>query len=288
MATNSLFDLIARGQPVVAPGVYDMISSKLAERAGFPALYVSGYGISAAHLGLPDVGLMTFTDMLERVQVIARNSGVPIIADADTGYGGLINLRHTVHGYEAAGVAAIQIEDQEFPKRCAHAQGVRVIDMKDMMRKIEVACESRSRDGFLVIARTDSLSEYGIDDAIQRANSYAEAGADMLFVEGAKTRDQLAQIAAAVKTPMLVKMVPDSPDLSIDVTELGEMGYDVIIYPSFAFLAAGAAMDAGFVELHTRGRVSSTPIMEFDAFSKMIGFDEIYEFDARWNDPSHD
>ena len=131
-----LLNLKSGGSSIAVPGVYDMISAKLAERAGFPALYVSGYGISAAHLGLPDVGLMTFSDMFERVQVIARNSTVPVIADADTGYGSLINLRHTVQSYEIAGVSAIQIEDQEFPKRCAHAAGVRVIEKQEMMRKM--------------------------------------------------------------------------------------------------------------------------------------------------------
>jgi 2-methylisocitrate lyase-like PEP mutase family enzyme len=288
MGTGSLFDLMARDTPVVAPGVYDMISCKLAERARFPAIYVRGYGVSAAHLGLPDVGLMTFTDRLERVQIIAWHSSVPVIADADTGYGGLINLRHTVQGYEAVGVAGIQIEDQEFPKRCAHAQGVRVIDMKSMMRKIEVACESRTTDGCLVIARTDSLAEHGIDDAIRRANSYAEAGADMLFVEGAKTRDQLVQIADSVEAPLLVKMVPDSPTLSTSTEELGRLGYDVVIHPSLAFLAAAAAMESGLSELRNKGRVITAPMMAFDSFSEMIGFDEIYEFDSHWYDASLD
>ena len=260
-----------------------MISAKLAERAGFPALYVSGYGISAAHLGLPDVGLMTFSDMFERVQVIARNSVVPVIADADTGYGGLINLRHTVQSYEIAGVSAIQIEDQEFPKRCAHAAGVRVIEKQEMMRKIEVACESRSDDGFLVIARTDSLTEFGIDDAIERGSAYAEVGADMIFIEGAKTKHQLRKIAESVDAPLMVKMVPEFNDIDIDSNILGQLGYDIAIYPSLAFLVAGAAMQAGFRELHDTGQVKKFSMMEFDAFSELIGFEEIYEFEARWN-----
>lgn len=288
MSRGSLFDLMAQNAPVVAPGVYDMISCKLAERAGFPAIYVSGYGVSAAHLGLPDVGLMTFSDMLERVQTIARYSSVPVIADADTGYGGLINLRHTVQGYEAAGVAAIQIEDQEFPKRCSHAAGVRVIDTKSMMRKIAVACESRGDDGFLVIARTDSLKEHGIDDAIHRANSYADAGADMLFVEGAETKEQLAQIADSIEAPLLVKMIPETAAPSISTMQLGALGYDVVIYPTLPFLAAAAAMQAGLAELRTKGRVTAGTMMAFESFSEMIGFDEIYEFDARWYDESLD
>ena len=288
MKKHSLLDLKSGGSSIVVPGVYDMISAKLAERANFPALYVSGYGISAAHLGLPDVGLMTFSDMFERVQLIARNSAVPVIADADTGYGGLINLRHTVQSYESAGVSAIQIEDQEFPKRCAQAAGVRVIEKQEMMRKIEVACESRSDDGFLVIARTDSLTEFGIDDAIERGKAYAEVGADMIFIEGAKTKQQLTKIAKSLDAPLMVKMVPEFNGMDIDGNILRQLGYDIAIYPSLAFLVAGAAMQAGFRELHATGQVRKFSMMEFDAFSEMIGFEEIYEFDKRWNDDKRD
>ena len=157
---------------VVAPGVYDMVSLRLADSFGFDALYMTGFGTVASHMGLPDAGLATYSDMVGRVTAMAGMARTPLIADADTGYGGLLNIRHTVRGYEAAGAAAIQLEDQEFPKKCGHTPGRRVIPMQDMVRKIEVAVDSRRSDDFLIIARTDSRSGLGLDEAIARAKAY--------------------------------------------------------------------------------------------------------------------
>jgi len=279
-----LTELMVSGKSIVAPGVYDMISARLAEQAGFEALYISGYGISASHLGLPDVGLMTFTDMVERVRVIAKSVRIPVIADADTGYGGLINLRHTVRAFEDAGVAAIQIEDQVFPKRCAHAKDVKVIEMQNMVRKIEVACDSRKNSEFLIVTRTDSLPEYGIDDAIRRAGAYADAGADIIFIENAKDLAQMQKICREVSAPLMVKMIPDNGMAASDSKTLEDLGYSVIIYPSLGFLAAGAAMKAGFKELREQGSVRAQLLENFDDFCTMLGFDEIYEFEDRWKD----
>ena len=276
--------LMESGKSIVAPGVYDMISARLAEQVGFNALYISGYGISASHLGLPDVGLMTFTDMVERVRVIVRNVNVPVIADADTGYGGLINLRHTVRAFEDAGVAAIQIEDQDFPKRCAHAKDVKVIDMQSMVRKIEVACDSRENKEFLIVARTDSLPEYGIEDAIRRAGAYSDAGADIIFIENAKSLSQMQKICREVSAPLMIKMTPDREMADFDSKALEDLGYSIIIYPSLGFLAAGAAIKAGFHELLQNGSVQTQPLENFDDFCTMLGFDEIYEFEDRWKD----
>ena len=161
----------------VAPGVFDMISARVADRAGFDALYMTGYGIAASHMGLPDAGLVSYSEMVGRAARICEATRTPLIADADTGFGGLLNVRHTVRGYEAAGVAAIQIEDQEFPKKCGHAPGKRVVSLDDMLRKVEVAVEARDSDDFLVIARTDSRSSLGIDEAIRRGIAFVQAGA---------------------------------------------------------------------------------------------------------------
>jgi 2,3-dimethylmalate lyase len=163
-------------QVVVAPGVFELISAKVADRMGFRALYATGYGITASHLGLADAGLATYSDMVERVGQIARSCRTPLIADADTGYGGLWNLRHTVRGYEAAGVAAIQIEDQEIPKKCGHTPGRRVISAKEMALKVELAVDARKSSDFLVIARTDARTSLGLEEAIDEGSSMPKLG----------------------------------------------------------------------------------------------------------------
>jgi 2,3-dimethylmalate lyase len=176
---------IRKQELVIAPGIFDMISAKIADRLGFECLYVTGYGAVASHLGLPDAGLATYTDMVGRVSQMVKLTRTPIIADADTGYGGLLNVRHTVEGYEAAGACALQLEDQEFPKKCGHMLGRRVIPAEEMAAKVRVAAESRSDRDFLVIARTDARTTLGLDEALRRAELYLKAGADVLFIESA-------------------------------------------------------------------------------------------------------
>ena len=192
---------------IVAPGVFDMVSLRLADTFGFDALYMTGFGTVASHLGLPDAGLATYSDMLGRVTAMAAMARTPLIADADTGYGGLLNLRHTVRGYEAAGAAAIQLEDQEFPKKCGHTPGRRVIPMNDMVAKIRVAIDSRSSSDFLVIARTDARSALGLDEALRRAEAYARAGADVLFVESPESVNEMRRIGSAFDLPLVANMV---------------------------------------------------------------------------------
>src|SRR5579871_1844218 len=167
---------------IAAPGVYDMVSLRIASSMGFDALYMTGYGTVASHLGLPDAGLAGYSEMVGRVEAMARMAAAPLIADGDTGYGGLLNVRHTVRGYERAGAAAIQLEDQQFPKKCGHTPGRRVVSADDMARKIAVAAEARTSPEFLIIARTDARSSLGLAEAIRRGRAYAEAGADMLFI----------------------------------------------------------------------------------------------------------
>jgi 2-methylisocitrate lyase-like PEP mutase family enzyme len=178
-----LHERLSKGRLIVAPGVFEMVSAKIADRMGFDALYMTGYGTVASYLGLPDAGLATYTDMVNRVSQFASITHTPMICDGDTGYGGLLNVMHTVRGYEAAGACAIQLEDQEFPKKCGHMLGRRVIPMQDMVEKIRVAVETRDDPNFQIIARTDARTTLGLDEALRRAESYARAGADVLFVE---------------------------------------------------------------------------------------------------------
>lgn len=269
---------------VVAPGVFDMVSLRLADTFGFDALYMTGFGTVASHLGLPDAGLATYSDMLGRVSVMAAMAKTPLIADADTGYGGLINLRHTVRGYEAAGAAAIQLEDQEFPKKCGHTLGRRVIPMEDMVQKIQVAVEARQDPNFLIIARTDARTSLGLDEAIRRAQAYALAGADILFVESPESEDEMRQIGQSLKTPLVANMVEKgrTPVLSRDALEA--LGYKLAIFPVTALLASVHAMQNVYKQFQTQGSSADgqVPLFDFTDLTQLMGFEDIWEFEKRF------
>ena len=282
MSNSMLKKALDSGETIVAPGIHDMISALLAEKVGFPAVFIGGYGISASHLGLPDVGIMTFTDILERVRMIAEVTTKPLIVDADTGYGGLINLRHAVRSYEKVGVTAIQIEDQVFPKRCGHAKGIKVVDIDEMTKRINVASDNRISENFLIIARTDCRLEFGLDEAIRRAEAYSNAGADLIFVESPQNAREMEQLRKNIEKPLVFKMIPDGKLSSFTSEDLASMGFNLIIYPSLGFLAAADAMQNAYNELKNNGLVAEQSMQRFDEFSKMIGFDDIYKFEKRW------
>jgi len=270
---------------VVAPGVFDMISAKIADRLGFECLYVTGYGVVASHLGLPDAGLATYSDMVGRVGQMAKLTATPLIADADTGYGGLLNVRHTVQGYEAAGACGIQLEDQEFPKKCGHMLGRRVIDAGDMAAKVRVAVESRSDPNFLVVARTDARTTLGLDEALRRAELYLKAGADVLFVESPESVEEMRRIGERFRgVPLLANMVEGGRTPLLDASTLQEIGYRIAIFPGLGFLAAGAALEGAYKALKGSGssRQMPVPLYDFKRFSALMGFDEIAEFDRRY------
>ncbi|HUG77848.1 MAG TPA: isocitrate lyase/PEP mutase family protein [Burkholderiales bacterium] len=282
---------LKRNELVLAPGVFELISARLADRLGFDCLYLTGYGLVASYLGLPDAGLATYTDMVGRVAQIARMTGTPCIADADTGYGGLLNVQHTVQGYEAAGACAIQLEDQEFPKKCGHMLGRRVIPAADMAAKVRVAVESRSDPDFLVIARTDARTALGLDEALRRAERYLGAGADVLFVESPESPEEMRRIGETFKgVPLLANMVEGGRTPLLSKGELEALGYRIAIFPALGFLAAGAAVEQAFKELKESG--SSTglgvPLYDFKAFSALMGFDRIAEFDRRYRSAEND
>jgi 2-methylisocitrate lyase-like PEP mutase family enzyme len=267
---------------VVAPGVFDLISAKIADRMGFECLYVTGYGVVASHLGLPDAGLATYSDMVGRVAQIAAMTRTPLIADADTGYGGLLNVQHTVHGYEAAGACAIQLEDQEFPKKCGHMLGRRVIAAEEMAAKIRVAADSRRERDFLIVARTDARTSLGLDEALRRAERYLRAGADVLFIESPESVEEMRRIGETFRgVPLLANMVQGGRTPVLDAATLHELGYRIAIHPGLAFLAMGAAIEAALADLKA-GRTVSVPLYDFKAFSELMGFDWVSEFDRRY------
>lgn len=268
---------------IVAPGVFEMISARMADRLGFDTLYMTGYGAVASYLGLPDAGMATYTDMVSRAGAIAQGTQTPLIADADTGYGGLLNVAHTVQGYEAAGVTGVQLEDQEFPKKCGHTPGRRVIPLSDMAKKIKVACEARESADFLIVARTDARTTLGLDEALRRAEAYCRAGADILFVESPETPEEMAKIAQTFDVPVLINVVEGGRTPLFSKQELEQMGFKMAIYPGSAFLAMGQALENVYGALKADGSTLSVQdkLYNFEAFSKLMGFEAVWAFDRK-------
>ena len=268
---------------ISAPGVYDMISTRIAERMGFDALYMTGFGVVASYLGLPDAGLATYTDMVGRVDQICTIAQTPLIADADTGYGGLLNIAHTVRGYVKAGAAALQFEDQEFPKKCGHTPGRRVIACEDMVKKIRVAVEARGDDDILIVARTDARTAHGLDEALRRAEAYSKAGADILFVESPESEREMEKICASFDLPLIANMVEGGRTPVLTKAQLEALGYRIAIFPAAGFLAAGSAIESIYRTLKDEGSSAgaATPLYPFNDFAKLMGFEAVWDFDKR-------
>ncbi len=281
-----LRERLQRRDILIAPGVYDGITARLADAMGFDALYMTGYGVSASHLGMPDAGYATFTDMESRVRTLAQVTSTPLVADADTGYGGALNVEHTVRGYERAGACALQLEDQEFPKRCGHTLGRRVVPIGDMVLKIRVARDAREDPNLLIIARTDARTTLGLDEALRRADAYLEAGADVLFVESPESEEEMAAICARFDVPLVANMVEGGRTPVLAAERLQALGYRLAIYPGSAFLAAGAAVRAVYSTLRSTGSTLGTdvPLAEFGEFSRAMGFQAVWDFDARYGE----
>lgn len=278
--------LLDAGTFIVAPGVYDGISARFAAHHGFDALYMTGHGVSASQAGLPDVGLATYSDMVRAVALIAGITDIPLIADADTGYGGLLNVQHTVRGYEAAGAQAVQLEDQEFPKKCGHTPGKRVIPGAEMAKKIRVAVESRDSRDTLIVARTDARAIEGLDGAFHRAELYLEAGADILFIEAPESEEEMAQIGRRFDVPLLANMAEGTLTPMVSTERLEELGYRIAIFPGTAFFAAAEAMRRVYAHVAaTRSSFGTdVPLMDFSDWCRQTGFPEVWDFDRKHAD----
>ncbi len=266
---KTLRELLAKPGITMAPGAYDAFSAKLIEAAGFEAVYMTGFGTAASTLGYPDIGLLTMTDMVTNVKRIADAVAIPLIADADTGYGNHLNVIRTVEEYEKAGTAAIQIEDQISPKRCGHMEGHKLVSPADMVAKIRAAVRARKDNDVVIIARTDAISAEGFEEAIRRANIYREEGADILFVEAPRDMDQLKKIPSLVNGPVLVNIAPKTPYLNIKRYE--EMGYALAIYPAISITAVYTALRAKLAELKSQG-------INSDGGHGGVPFDELVNF----------
>lgn len=277
----TLKSLLKRGDLLVAPGVFDGISVRVAEKVGFKALYMTGFGTVGSHLGLPDAGLATYTDMVSRVRMMSGLTGVPLICDGDTGYGGLLNVAHTVRGYEAAGASAIQLEDQEFPKKCGHTPGRRVVPLEQAVAKIQVAVEARSSPDFLIIARTDARDSLGFDEALRRGEAFAKAGADILFIESPATVQELERVGRQFDAPLVVNVVEGGRTPVLSKEQYIEMGYSMAIYPATAFLAMGRALEKVYGHIKQTGSSIGTEgdVADFKGFCRTMGFEDVWAFD---------
>ena len=282
MTNNRLRSKLSSGGFFVVPGIQDMIAAVVANRVGFDVVYGTGYWLTASAHGLPDAGITTYTQMLDRMSTLARTSKAELIADADTGYGGLLNVQHTVKGYEAAGVGAIQLEDQEFPKKCGHTPYKRLVPAADMVNKIKVAVDNRK--DMLVIARTDARQSEGLDGVLRRLEAYANAGADILFPEALTSEEEMRKICESFDLPVMANMANGGLTPVLKGEVLAEIGFAFAIYPSLTSLVAAAAMERALIELRDRmdGEPTDLPMTDFKSFCKMIGFEEVWAFERKW------
>ena len=281
----SMRTLLDRPGCITLPGVFDGISARMAAAQGFEALYMTGYGTVASALGVADAGVASYTEMLDRVRMIVGCIGVPLIADGDTGYGGLLNVDRTVRGYAAAGAAGIQIEDQEFPKKCGHTEYRRVIPADDAVEKIRVAADARPDRDFLIVARTDARYAEGMDAALRRAERFLEAGADILFVESPESPEELRRVAETFKgAALLANMVEGGRTPYLSTEELAGMGFKVALYPGSGFLAAAGALRQVYGQLRTAGIGTGgpAPMLPFSDMNALMGFPAVHAFERKW------
>ncbi len=284
MSKKNLRTLLNEGF-VAAPGIPDMMGAVVANKIGFDVVYGSGFWNMASAHGLPDAGIATYTQMVDRMRTIATTCDGLLIADADTGYGGLLNVHHTVRGYEEAGVVGIQLEDQTFPKMCGHTPNRGVVELEEMVDKVQVACEARQNpEDTLIIARTDSLQTEGFDASIKRCEAYADAGADIIFLEALTTEQQMEEACDAIDRPMMVNMANGGVTPILNNSKLEEVGFSLAIWPALNSLSALAAMEKGMRILKEKGTTNDPDLelFEFKEFCEMIGFPEVWEFEDRW------
>lgn len=279
----TLRELLDGPEPVIAPGAYDALSARLVEQAGFGAVYMTGFGASASLLGRPDVGLLSFGEMVDHARRLVQAVGVPVIADADDGYGNPLNVLRTVREYEAAGVAALHLEDQVSPKRCGHLEGKDVIPAGEMVEKVRAAVEARTSDELVIIARTDARAVEGLDAALERARLYREAGADVLFVEAPESEDEVAAVAQAFPdTPLLFNAIEGGRTPLLELDRLHELGFRLILWPLTALFAAAQAVQEALARLHAQGAPAGDGALPFEAFTDAVGLPEVQRLEARF------
>jgi 2-methylisocitrate lyase-like PEP mutase family enzyme len=286
--TTRLKQLLAGERCIVAPGVADAFAARMVGMEGFEACYMTGFGTSLTRLGMPDIGLLTMSEMVDNAARIADACGVPLIADADTGYGNPMNVRRTIREYERAGVASVHLEDQAWPKRCGHLAGKRVIPAMEMEAKLKAAVDSRQDPDFLVIARTDAIAVEGFDAALERAGRYREAGADVIFVEAPTSMTQLEAIGQRFRgVPLLYNMAASGKTPDLDNATMARLGFRLAIFPNWLLLAAIPAMRRMLRELKSKGSVAAirSEVATFKEFTDIAGLPEVQELENRYGLP---
>jgi methylisocitrate lyase len=270
--------------PTVFPGVYDTLSAKLAERAGFSMAFISGYSVAATSIGEPDLGLLTQTEIVERARRVCGSVRIPIIVDADTGYGNPLNVIRTVRELIDAGAAGCFLEDQEWPKKCGHMRGKRVIERGEYIDKIRAAVDTRGNADFFIVARTDSLAVAGLDEAIERVTAARAAGADASFVEAPNSLDEMAQIGRRAPAPVVANMIEKGKTPVLPKENLAELGFHLILYPLAGLFAAAHALDGIYKKIRADQTTlgAESQLMAFDEFNTLVGVEEKYALASRY------
>lgn len=278
---------IKSGDILCAPGVYDGLTASLAEAAGFEALYLSGAAVSYTRLGRPDIGLTSMTEMADTMALVADRTELPVIIDADTGFGNALNAQRTMRIYERAGASALQVEDQSYPKRCGHLADKSLIGSEEMVGKISAMADARSNDDTLIIARTDAIAVEGFDAAIDRGEAYLEAGADVLFIEAPQSRDQLTAISQhfSERVPLLANMVEGGATPVTNAKDLENLGFSIVIFPGGIVRALARTAQDYYQSLHTHGsnRPFSDRMFDFAGLNEVIGTDALLKTGKRYD-----
>ncbi len=286
-ATGKLRRMLGEPGIIMAPGAYDCLTAKIIQQAGFPAVYMTGAGTSVARLGYPDLALATMTEMVANASDIAAAVDVPVIADADTGYGGILNIQRTIRQYERSGVAAVHIEDQEFPKRCGHLDNKRVIPTQDMVGKIRAAVDARTDDDFVIIVRTDALAVTDWDDTMRRCEAYTRAGADVLFVEALRSPEEAERVVRSVDLPLLYNFVETGKSPLIPAPELERLGFKLVIFPVSALLTVSRVVSNLMLDLKTQGTTAHLleNMVRLEDCFEAVGLSEMLAQDGRYAGP---
>lgn len=281
---NGLNDLLAAGKLVQAPGASDILTARIVEQAGFPAVYMTGFGATATTLGMPDLGLMTQSEMVDHARRMVRATALPVIADADTGYGGLNNLLRTVEDYAQAGVAAIHLEDQTLPKRCGQLAGIQLVEADAQVRTLKAAVQARGKAGLLLIARTDALGVLGVDEAVRRANLYAQSGVDLVFVDGVRTIAQAEAVARNVPGRKVLSIMDGNETQKLTAADIQEMGFDIVFYALSTLLAAAKAARSVLDTLRRDGTTIAAAggMATYDEFMGMVGYGRFHDFEKEF------
>ena len=284
MPETRVGQILKRQGSIVFPGVYDTLSAKLVERAGFPMSFISGYSVAATAIGEPDLGLLTQTEIVERARRVCGSVGIPILVDADTGYGNPLNVIRTVKELISAGAAGCFLEDQVWPKKCGHMRGKRVVDREEYVNKIRAAVEARAGRDFFIVARTDALAAVSLDEAIVRVTAAREAGADASFVEAPESLEQMIEVGKRAPKPIVANMIEKGKTPVLSRAELTKMGFDLILYPLAGIFAAAQALKDVYEKLKRDETTQGTydRLMTFEAFNDLIGVDEKYKVAERF------